>query len=521
MNGSLFTVLFAVYPVLFIAVSNPGQTASSTVGAALAASIIAAGLLLATMRVLFATWARAALAVAIIELLFYAYGPAHTLLEGVFLDSIDQTAGFALYLRPLSPYLHSMMTTAWAVTGFFVLRRLRRMPETPIQHGMRFCNAMSIALVAMVAVQWVIQGDAAAASKTELRDESTDGRTVSVLGYNPDIYTIVLDGYAREDVLRDHYKFDNSAFLDGLRSRGFRVSSASTANYNWTFLSLASLLNMDYLQPLMGNRIAPAARDRAAVYDAVRNNAVARFLKDRGYRIVHFQTTWGATLRNPYADEQVACHQGVFTDEFFRVLAEASWLKALQPRMSTDLAKCHLSHFESLADMGGEAGPKFVFAHFLPPHHPYLFDRQGNILRTANLSNQFEFQRRLWEEKAPYVDQLAFMNRRITDAVDRILKASPRPPIIIIQSDHGPNLDDGLARDEKVRVRLANLAAYLLPQAPEQLMPPDVSAVNQFRHIFNHYFNERAEILPSRQYFSEYDRPYTFTDVTLSRDASE
>ena len=29
------------------------------------------------------------------------------------------------------------------------------------------------------------------------------------------------------------------------------------------------------------------------------------------------------------------------------------------------------------------------------------------------------------------------------------------------------------------------------------------------------------DILPRRQYFSEYDRPYAFTDVTLSPDRAE
>jgi hypothetical protein len=521
LTGPLFALLFAAYPVVFIAVSNPGQAAWSTVGAALAVAVLASGMLLTLLRFLLRSWNRAALGVTAIAFLFYAYGPVHTSLEGIFLDSINDTDGFGLYLQRASPYLHTILTTVWIGAGFLAMRRLARVSETTVPHAVRACNAMALVLLGLVTVQWIAQNSATAASNVDVRRESASERAISVLGYNPDIYLVVLDGYAREDVLRQHYKHDNSAFLDGLRSRGFQVSGASTANYNWTFLSLASILNMDYLQPLLGDRISPSVRDRAPVYDAVRNNAVARFLKERGYRIVHFQTTWGATLRNPYADEQIACHQGVFTNEFYRVLAEASWLKALQPRMSADIARCHLSNLESLANMGRQPGPKFVFAHFLPPHHPYLFDRKGNILRDANLSNQFEFQRRLWEEKAPYVDQLVYMNQRITDAVDRILAASPRPPIIVIQSDHGPNFDSDITRDEHIRVRLANLAAYLLPQAPEHVMPVDASAVNAFRSIFNHYFNAPLDRLPSHHYFSEYNSPYAFTEVTLPQGTPE
>jgi hypothetical protein len=520
-TGPLFAPLFAAYPLLFIAVSNPGQTAWSTVATALTVSLAVSLVLLVAQRIIFGSWIRAALGVTIVVFLFYAYGPAHTAAEGVFLDSINDTSGLGLHLQKVSPYLHWIMTAVWAVVGGLVLRRLARLPESTIGPAALAGNSMALVLVGLLCVQWLAQTRAASGPNADQPRDVTTERAVSVLGYNPDIYVIVLDGYARGDVLRRYYEFDNAEFLDGLKTRGFQVSDGSTANYNWTFLSLASVLNMDYLQPLLGDRIAPSVRDRAPVYDAVRNNAAAKFLKERGYRTVHFQTTWGATLRNPYADEQVACHQGVFTDEYYRVVAEASWLKALQPRMSADIARCHLSNLESLANMGRQPGPKFVFAHFLPPHHPYLFDRKGNILRNANLSNQFEFQKRLWEEKGLYVDQLVYMNARITDAVDRILAASQRPPIIIIQSDHGPNFEDDISRAEHVRIRLANLAAFLLPQAPEHLVPVDASAVNELRHIFNHYFGARLEILPSRHYYSEYNSPYAFTEAMVLPDHKE
>ena len=36
-----------------------------------------------------------------------------------------------------------------------------------------------------------------------------------------------------------------------LKRRGFQVAAASEANYSWTFLSLASTLNFDYLPALL------------------------------------------------------------------------------------------------------------------------------------------------------------------------------------------------------------------------------------------------------------------------------
>jgi hypothetical protein len=504
-NSPFIVPLLAAYPILFIAAANPGQTGWPTVALAACAAALAAALLVLALRLIFKSWARAVAGVTVIVVLFFAYGPVHTALDVRFLSSLIE--GHAL-----TTYSHPLLTALWllAILGAVLLRRVS---ASRIEQLVRAVNVMTLVLLGLVTVQlasgWISKAPATAARNTRAAVQ----KDVSAIGYNPDIYDIVLDGYARADVLREYYGFDNSEFLNGLKQRGFEVSDASTANYSWTFLSLASLLNMDYVQPLLGERLKNT-KSYAVVYDAVRDNEVGRFLRQRGYRIVHFQTTWGATRHNPYADVEIACHRGIFTDEFYRAVAEASWLKALQSKVSADLAECHLSNLEALARMGTRPGPKFVFAHFLPPHYPYLFDREGNVLQNANLSNQFEFQKRLWERKDQYIDQLVFMNNRITAAVDRILATSARPPIIVIHSDHGPNLAAGNSHEQWISIRRANFAAYLLPGKPGALMPANLSLVNQYRHIFNFYFNQRMPILPDRYYFSSFEDPYGFEEIT-------
>jgi hypothetical protein len=517
MNSVIFSLLFAVYPIVFIAVANPGQAFARTITLAIVAVVIATLLVLAMTRLLLKTWHRAALATSVLIALFYAYGPMHTFLDDVLHNSLNEITGIGMWLQRVSAHLHPLLTVVFLACAFAGVRGVSRLRDDWILVLVRAANAASFVMIGLISMQWV------ARSYTDARDS----RPVPIgarhdvqgtgVGNAPDLYMIILDGYARADVLRTHYGFDNSAFLNDLTIRGFQVSEKSTANYNWTFLSLASTLNMQYLQSLLGDRVSPDAKSRAPVYDAVRNNAVARFLRQRGYRVVHFQSTWGATLHNPYADQQVPCHPSPFIDEFYRVLTEASWLKALSSKASADLASCYESNLRNLGAMGRQPGPKFVFVHFLPPHHPYLFDREGRVLRNANLSNQFDFQARLWEQKSGYIDQLIYMNRRITQAVDDILAASPHPPIIIIESDHGPNLTQGLDEQERIRVRLSNLRAVYLPGAPPELIPSDASLVNQFRFILNFYFGQNMDILPNTYYLSPYGDPYNFKPVNVDR----
>ena len=131
-------------------------------------------------------------------------------------------------------------------------------------------------------------------------------------------------------MLKQYYDFDNSPFLDHLRTLGFQVSDASRSNFYWTFLSVGSALNLDYIQVLLNGEIDPASRDRTELYRLLRDNRASQFLRARGYRYVHLQSTWGGTGSNPYADEFLPCHSGMFGNEYLRAVADASWLRALE-----------------------------------------------------------------------------------------------------------------------------------------------------------------------------------------------
>jgi len=253
----------------------------------------------------------------------------------------------------------------------------------------------------------------------------------------------------------------------------------------------------------------------------LQDNRASHYLRSRGYRFVHLQSSAPETVRNPFADEQVGCAGRLFDDEYFRTLAEITWVQALGSLATSDLAECHRLRLKSLGDQATHEGPKFVFAHFLPPHHPYLFDHAGNVLKHVTVSNQFDFQARLWEDKAAYVEQLRYVNQNLLEVIDRIKAESKRPPIIIVQSDHGPNLVGGLSGDEQKRIRFANFAAYLLPGGDSGTIPKNCAPVNQFRYVFNHYFDAGLPILPNRNFYSAFGTPLEMQEVAPVLTAQE
>jgi hypothetical protein len=360
-------------------------------------------------------------------------------------------------------------------------------------------------LMAMVAARWLAELPA------PQRTPSRPAEAVASIGAGPDIYFIVLDGYARADVLRKYYGFDNEPFLSALRQHGFAVQDASTGNYYWTDLSLPSMLNHDYLPALLGP-VSEKTVNRRGVYELIRDNSVARFLRARGYRFVQLQSTWGATGANPHADEFINCSSGVFRDDYLRALAQSTWLYVVSSRASQQLASCHLNNFERLGGLGDDPGPKFVFAHILPPHHPYLFDRDGKVLSHARLSEQFDFQERMWSQREPYIEQLEFVNARILEVVRRLIGDSAQAPVIVLQSDHGPSLGDYEA-PERRRIRFATFSAVLLPGAPDGWMPGDVTAVNLFPEILNRVFDAGLPLREPRYFTSEFEYPFRLREV--------
>lgn len=509
-----YAVLFAAYPLLYVAVTNPGQVAAADVVPVVVAGILAAVLLVALLRPFIGNWAAAGLGAAWVILLFYLYGPVNEWWLDWVRSGLEQQAAARTWYRANPQLVHSAAWVLIALAGLARLRRVATRIPPALAGGLNVVGGLLFAFLGVQAIANHAQASDQMAGRPAA-GAAAPGQVSKSPG--PDIYFIVLDGYARADVLANYYRYDNGPFLEGLRRRGFQVSDASRSNFYWTFLSLGSALNLDYVQHLVG-ALDPKSRDRTELYRILRDNRASRFLRERGYRYVHLQSTWGGTARNPYADEFIPCHSGLFGNEYLRAVADASWLRALESKASLDVANCHLRNFDTLAAQARAPGPKFVFAHFVPPHHPYLFDRKGNVLRRATLSDQFELQKRLWENRPAYTGQLAFVTRRIEETVGRLIDDSPAPPVIVLVSDHGPNLRSGMDVLEQRKVRLSNLTAMYLPGAPAEFLPPDATPVNHLRRVFNLYFNAALPLLPDRYFVSEYQAPFSLTEVGLDNE---
>lgn len=436
---------------------------------------------------------KAALLCALFFLFFFAYGHVYDLIEGVKLFGL--TIG-----------RHRFLLVVWvivfAASSFWLYKRARDLASFS-----RIMNVTSIILLAIPSVQIGLFEWNRYRSTSDLANDSViiTGDTDKSSGQLRDVYYIILDGYPRQDALLQYSGFDNSDFINQLEDLGFYVPTCSQSNYGITQLSLASSLNMLYVDEMGTDTSSVNLNDKIA------NSDVRAFLEDLGYKTVSLESgIWFTEFRN--ADYFISQDRPVVSSFFdfthlseFEVVyvrttllrlvdeAKAAWLDTLFQNPRKQLYERIVFEFDQLDRVADIPGPKFVFVHILAPHtNETIFTADG----------EFEYSPvNLVEEKKGA--EFTYLNARTIEAVQSILAGSDIPPIIIIQGDHGLNTE----------VRLANLIAYYFPDGGSRVLYPTVTPVNNFRLVFNTYFGQDYPLLPDVSYYSPYDDMFSFTQV--------
>jgi hypothetical protein len=497
-------LLAAAYPVVFLFAANAAdQVTLDPLWLPLTAAVVAAAIAFGALWALLHDRWRAGLVVTVLASLFLWYGHAWNL-TGTFIGS------------------QVLLIAAWvaaAVGGVVIAARAGEW-RRPASAFLNLATAALVAFnVAEIAAYSLGSSAAAATAPTEsssVEDPGAENR--------PDIYYLIFDRYGSGPNLAEHYGFDNSAFLDGLRERGFYVADEARANYIKTPLSLVSSLNMDYLDGEALQAEAVSGRDSGVIHRQLRGPLrVPSELKELGYRHVHVANWWEPSSTNATAD---TVYRYEATSEFSSAVLRMSALGALGAGATIDpldravLYEHTLFEFRVLEASADEPGPKFVFAHFLVPHPPYVFNPDGSFVRVEPIATD--------DERAGYLRQMEYTNDRILGLVDRLLDRPPdERPIILIQADEGPfparydadewRFDWRTATSEELEEKFDILSAYHLPGVdPEEAgLYPDITPVNSFRVVFDSYFDADLGLLPDRVYahVSQQDF-YEFFEVT-------
>jgi hypothetical protein len=508
--------LIAIYPVLALLQTNIQEIRLQDSLRSFFFLLILGGLLYGALAAIIRRPHTAALIASILLILLLSYGHIYSIFKSLTLGS--EILGRHRYLLPLFAGIGISVT-------YFILRG-----HTSHRQFTATANIISIIMISIPLLS-IIRQAALYTSHWDLQRLGLQSGDWDPDQFNaqemPDIYYIILDAYGRSDHLLDRFGYDNAEFIDALSSKGFFIADKSNTNYFYTSISLATSLNMQYVEDIgvdltFGNY-------PTAFVEPIRESLVRSLLERIGYQIVATRSGYipteivDADFYLGYGvDEPDMARNPLTLNAFESMLLRSTaglvlWdMGGNQVRNWVFLATSHpfdekreiiLSQFRDMDLISSIPGPKFVFMHIIAPHPPFVFDEYGNKVAQEGAYTLSD------DDKASgYPEQAKFISDRMEEAVETILKNSSTPPVIIIQGDHGPLIGPGKfsADGEKAIRRAAILNTYYLPTQCKDRLYPEITPVNSFRLIFNCLFGMPVTLLDDKVYFSPSPKKYPY-----------
>lgn len=519
----LYPFLVGVSPIVILFASNLGEVEFSEIWRSLLVVLLLTALFILVCWLIFRDWSKASLMASLIAISVLAYGHVY---DGM--KETDSLLPFARHRLLLTLNILVLLGFGWLLW--------KRIKNTELLESFFTWFSVFILILPVYNI-----GKYYLFSNAKTLDAKTATQNPSVIIENsikPDVYYIILDGYGREDTLREFYNFDNSAFVNQLKQLGFYVAPQATSNYPQTLLSLGSSLNFQYVDESLLN-IDPASNDRRELTDKVLHSKVRQIFKEAGYDFVAFDTGYWTSVEDAdiYYQYRGPQNQGqalflsmnsfeglAFEKTIFRPLLDFGLID--QKSLAGTLEAPYIRHggrilfsFEKLAQIPNMDGDYFVFAHIVAPHPPFVFGKNGEFISHSTafkLGDTTKYAGTREEYIHNYTDELTYINTLVLRTVKTILSESKTPPVIIIQGDHGPGayLDWASAENTNMRDRFSILNAYYLGGRQSKLLYPSISPVNSFRVVLNEFFGTKLELLPDRSFFSLWLSPFRFQEVT-------
>ena len=502
---SIYPFLFIVYMVLLPFTSNLGQINFSNILRPTFIGLGVAGFIYVAFWLFSKNWLRAGFLTFLFSFCILFFGHLLNISEKVLQIKIEYVS--SLYIL-----------VVWIAIFLFISNiRFWRMIGNPTRMTYILNLGMICLTIASVGQILLYFGRAVLSTPSEPQSNQPVENGSASTGQYPDIYILIMDAYGRSDVLNELYGVDTSEFLNFLDEKGFYVADQSRSNYIETHLSIASLLNYDYFLPW--NPPDTASEYFDYFNRSIKENRLFLFLQQKGYKVVALQSEY---LLTDFQNADIYYQSNIGFNDIERLVITNSVFN-VEPSIRTNLfyqghRQRLLNNFEKLQTIPTLPEPKVVFAHFLLPHPPFIFDQDGNPVssfRSYTIWDGSKFEGSDEEYLTGYKNQLLYSNSLIESTIQAILSQSTNPPIIILQGDHGPAayLNWNSVEKSCLWERTGILNAYYAPDYIKQNLYSTITPVNSFRVILNGIFNTNLSYLDDLTYYSS-NTNHSMVEVT-------
>jgi hypothetical protein len=382
--------------------------------------------------------------------------------------------------------------------GFIFLKRTRRRLE-------RLRVFLNVLLVIYILIDVI----------TLLLPAPDNNKSLAVRGLNastcdtcskPCIYFILLDEYSGSGALKTLFNYDNTAFEQFLQQQQFKVNRNTHSNYVFTVFSVASTLNMEYLQDLGQQSDKNHFGYRKATMH-ISENIVTQFLREQGYSInnlsyfplpgapAEFKSDYlpgrislitHKTMYSRVIKELVLVLASRYSIHYFQEKYDEFYINNNEAILQQALREAQRNNAQDNA--GSYAAPSFNYLHLMLPHYPFAYDSTGRRIVPFWKRKSFTME----EVDKAYVQYLAYANKRLQQFITELQQRTAGKAIIMLLSDHGYR-SNRPQKDKTLPYQTIN--AIYLPQKNYGAWYDGITNVNQFRALLNTSFGQKLPML--------------------------
>jgi len=419
---------------------------------------------------------KAALYVFILLCFYFFFGPMHDALKSWTTNGFISSYSFIL-----------SASLVFFIASFIIIKRRKKDLSTLTA----YLNLLMIVLLITELISLTTKLSTSGSQNSQLANDFKPCMDCK----KPDIWLIIADGYSGKQELDSVLHYDNSGFENQLKQRGFHLPENSNSNYNYTPFSVASMLDMNYLNGVKGKN--SDKEDLKICFNTINNSSTLSFLKYNGYQFYNYsifdfdgQPSLGRPTFLPTKTKPLVSQTFLYRvqhDLWFHLVTNLKLSSQRKKSLYHDRENNNRFYklTEELAQKKNNS-PRFVYTHLMMPHYPYYYDSTGNERPFEKITEENK------NDTAAYISYLKYANEKLLGLTDSILKISTEPPIIIIMGDHG--LRELSFKVDK-QYYYSTLNAILLPDKNYSGFYSEMSHVNQFRILLNTNFKQQLPLL--------------------------
>jgi len=458
-NFVIHPFMVTAFFILFLYAHNISEAATDQMFVLLGFFIIISVIIFFILKLILRSWAKTGLATTIFLCLFFLYGRFYDVAENWNIIIFEHK------------YLLPGLLLVFGYCVYFIKLSRKNFAVTT-----RVLNIISAILV-VINIFNIVYFDLQKPVNNSVEAHLT-GDMVHLKDHPeelPDIYHIVLDEYASLSTIKEYFGYDNDTFADSLRSKGFKVSKNSLTPITMTLYCLASILNV---KNIIGNEKPDD------IINMFQNNKISSIMKAMGYQNIYISPgnikVNGVKQYFSYKSNPLVYISGEFASITFNTtMLQPFYMYMVNTQVSNLSRSAVTDSLELLKRMPESQEPKYILAHILCPHAPFVFGPNGENLPSEDFYN--------WSDRPVYLGQYIFITKEIEKTIDTILADSKRPVIIILQSDHGPRI-----LENKEAQKIFN--AIYLSDTVNNLKFDGLPPVDTYPFVFKSYFGVDLKI---------------------------